>query len=197
MIYPSLVPHKNHSKSKDSFKLIIGGNMKRKILLLISLALLVLSCASAPIVPPPKFDVVVNSEKSSGLVDITTLVNWRNGDFFSVEGITGFDISITNKSDKVVRVVWGKSSLSYLGNSYTPFIDGQKYINASEPMSPAVIPAKGQITKSVFSSGQPYYVSGKYGGWNMGSIPSRDVTIVLCVESGSIEDYYTISIKAN
>jgi len=158
------------------------------------LCLLLLSCVSIPDVPLPTFDVGVTSEKNSGLVEISVTTDWQSQGFLVTEGINGFDISIKNNTDKIVRIVWEKSSLTYNGNSYTPFIEGQKYTNSSEPMAPTVVPAKGQIGKAVFSSGQPYYKSGKYGGWRMRTITASDIVIVLCLESGDIEDYFTATI---
>ncbi len=100
----------------------------------------------------------------------------------------------TNNTDKIIRIVWEKSSLSYNGGTYVPFVTGQKYINAGEPLAPSVIPAHGYMEKDVFSSGQVYYVSGQYGGWSMRNITASSVTIVICVESADLEDYYTVDV---
>jgi len=170
--------------------------MYRKIfsILLLSYAFLFFSCVSSPRIASDKFNVAIVAEKDSGLVDIQAEVDWQEPNFIISGGINGFYLAIKNNSDKIVRVVWSKSSLNYFSNSYTPFIEGQKYTNSSEPMAPTVVPAKGKIGKSVFSSAQPYYMSGQYGGWRMQPISALEVVIVVCVESGDMEDYYTITI---
>lgn len=175
--------------------MIKGEIMKRFILFVMGFSFLFLSCVTKPNLPAPTFDVSITSENNTELVEINVATDWQSKGIFIDEGINGFDISITNRTDKIIRIVWEKSSLTYYGNSYTPFIEGQKYSNSSEPMAPTVIPANGQIGKSVFSSGQPYYKSGEYGGWRMRTINAPVILIVLCIESGEIEDYFTATIK--
>jgi hypothetical protein len=159
------------------------------------ISLLFLSCASTPSTPPPSFTSDIQSEKNSELATISVTTQWQNAFLFTSAGISGFNVAIKNNTDKIIRVVWEKSSLSYAGQSFTPFITGQKYTNASEPMAATVVPSKGALEKDVFSSEQPYYESGQYGGWRMNPIIANSVIIVLCIQSGDIEDYYTITVN--
>jgi len=168
---------------------------KGNILIGILISLLCFSCATTPTTPPPSFKSDIQSEKNSELAIISVTTQWQNAFLFTVSGISGFNVAIKNNTDKIIRVVWEKSSLSYSGQSFTPFITGQKYTNASEPMAAIVIPAKGALEKDVFSSEQPYYESGKYGGWRMNPIIANSVIIVLCVQSGDVEDYYTVTVN--
>lgn len=160
--------------------------MKRIIFTFI-VTLAFFGCAS---VPKHTFDINIKSEKNN----IPLFVQAKAIDFgaslVSSGGTGGFQVGIKNNADNVVRIVWAKSSVNYNGNSYVPFIDGQKYITASMPMSPTVIPAGGAIVKQVYSSAQVTPVGRT---WTMKPIESDVVTIILCAESGDIEDYYVIS----
>jgi hypothetical protein len=167
--------------------------MKRLVIGLAITVVVLVSCATTPTVSR-NIDVQIKSETNSGMAEIAVIPTWREKTLFIAEGYSGFHGSFKNTTDKIVRIVWEKSSISYNGSSSTIFLEGQKYINASEPMSPTVIPAKGSVEKDIFSASQPDYVSGKYGGWRMINIPAQDVVIVLCIESGGQEDYYTVSI---
>ena len=167
--------------------------MKRLAIGLAIFVLMFVSCATTPPVAR-NIDVKIKSEANSGLAEISVVPAWHEKTLFSVEGYSGFHGSFKNTTDKIVRIVWEKSSISFNGSSSTIFLEGQKYMNASEPMTPTVIPAKGSVEKDLFSASQPYFMSGKYGGWAMSNIPAQNVTIVLCIESGGQEDYYTVSI---
>jgi hypothetical protein len=168
---------------------------KGNILIGILISSLFFSCATTPTTPPPSFKSDIQSEKNSELAIISVTTQWQNAFLFTSAGISGFSVAIKNNTDKIIRIVWEKSSLSYSGQSFTPFITGQKYTNASEPMAATVIPSKGALEKDVFSSEQPYYESGKYGGWRMNPIIANSVIIVLCVQSGDVEDYYTVTVN--
>ena len=168
--------------------------MKRLVIGLTITVIVLVSCATAPTVAR-NIDVQIKSETNSGMAEIGVIPTWREKSLFSAEGYSSFHGSFKNMTDKIVRIVWEKSYISYNGTSSTIFLEGQKYINASEPMSPTVIPAKGSVEKDMFSASQPYFVSGKFGGWRMTNIPAQDVIIVLCIESGGQEDYYTISVS--
>jgi hypothetical protein len=168
--------------------------MKKIALPLLALFFL-FSCVSTKEEEPPVFNYEVSSESASGLADVSIEAEWKFSSFLDpTEGISGFDLTVKNNTDKIIKVVWEESSLTYLGQTYLPFINGQKYIDASRPMTSSVIPARGKITTSLFSSGQPYFSSGRYGGWEMRPIPSVDIAIALSVVSGDLKDYYTIKV---
>jgi hypothetical protein len=158
------------------------------VLFAVAFALSVTSCVGAPPVP---YQYSVSSDKNSDLLAFD--VQWGWNKVFG--GFSGFTVTFKSKTDKVVRIVWEKSSLSYAGQSYPPFIEGQKYSEATRPMAPTIVPGNGAVTKSVFSSQQPRYVEGQYGGWTMDPIPAKDVSLIFCVQSGDIEDYLTVVVK--
>ncbi len=167
--------------------------MKKMIFGLIGAGFLIVSCATTPSISR-SFDVQVASEANTGMASISVIPKWQDKALFNIAGYSVFHGLFKNNTDKIVRINWEKSSVSYNGSSSTIFLEGQKYINASEPMSPTVIPAKGSVEKDLFSASQPYYVTGQYGGWRMNNIPATKVTLVLCIEGNGLEDYYTVSI---
>ena len=81
---------------------------------------------------------------------------WRRALIYGA-GFGGFYCTFKNNTEKTVRIVWDESSLNYNGSTYVPFIEGQKYIDAQNPMSPAAITKNGSISKGVYSSNQPHY----------------------------------------
>ncbi len=172
-------------------------NLNKAIrVLLLSASLLVTGCSvSPPPSPPPEFVTTVVSEKNSNTAQIDVKPNWEQASLTNNAGISGLSTTIKNNTNKIVRIVWEKSSVSYGGHSHLPFITGQKFINASTPASPTVIPANGSDTKMVFSSDQPFYASAGFVGWRVRTIQANQITLVLCVVADGIEDYYTIEIK--
>jgi hypothetical protein len=150
--------------------------------------------------PEPEFDIQISSELGSNIADISIDPNW----YFEYraplgrhypQGVDGFDLTIKNNTEKIIYIVWELSSISYLGKSKTLFIDGQKYSNAEEPMSPTVIAANNEIQKRVYSSEQPYFMSmGSYSSWVTKAIDAPVFTLVLCIRSADIEEFYTIAV---
>lgn len=175
-----------------------GESMKSvfcKLALFAALCMSVMSCATTPPSPPPEFKTEIQSEKGSNIATLEAKAVWQRATLLGQGGISGFSIKFTNNTDRIIRVVWEKSSISYNDGSYTLFISGQKYIEASKPMAPSVIPAKGSMEKDVFSSEQPSFTTGQYGGWSMNPIRTSKAVLVLCIESGDIEEYYTVTIS--
>lgn len=75
-------------------------------------------------------------------------------------------ISIENKSDKVITLIWDLSSFtSETGNSQRLIPEGTKYINANSSIPPITIAPNSRFIKSFSSSESFYYQSGQYGGW--------------------------------
>ncbi|MCQ2240456.1 hypothetical protein [Treponema sp.] len=171
--------------------------MKKSYSIFLTFALIVsamfISCASTPTVSTYDIDVQYDSETPAVSLDVVPSwgSNWIYGDGFS-----GFSCTFKNNTDRTVRIVWDQSSLNYNGNSYVPFLDGQKYMNADSPMSPAAITKNNSITKAVYSSAQPYYESGKYGGWRMLPMKSNTVELVFCVRTETGEQFVTATVNA-
>jgi len=167
----------------------------KKIAIFLFLCSLLVSCATTPAEPEPEFVYNITSENNSGIASLEATATWKATTFTSKAGIFGFGVTIKNNTDKVLRVVWEKSSVVYNNQSTMPFVSEQKYADASRPMSATVIPGKGSVGKLLFSSSQIQY-GGSYLGWTILPINSKEATIILCIQSGDIEDYYSIRVSA-
>jgi hypothetical protein len=166
---------------------------KLNLLLAFCLIATLISCASMP--QPASYDTDIKYETDNPVVTLVVTPSWSNNLLYG-SGFYGFNCSFKNNTEKVVRIVWDQSSINYNGNSYVPFIDGQKYINAQDPMSPTAIAKGGSLSKDVFSSNQPHYTSGQYGGWSMLPINANEVELIICVKSEEKEEFITAKISA-
>jgi hypothetical protein len=162
-------------------------------LVLIGLAFAFVGCATMQQASSFTFDI--QYETDSPAVSLSILPSWGNNLIYG-SGFSGFKCTFTNNTDKVVRVIWDQSSINYNGKSYAPFLEGQKYIDAQNPMSSTAIAKSGTLSKNVYSSDQPNYTSGQYGGWSMLPINSTSVELILCIKSDSGEEYITAIIDA-
>ena len=178
--------------AKDDF-------MKKTVFFGLLVIMLVISLIGCATVPSPGFDVKIEFSTETSVADISVETIWNKGlEGFSIgvnaPGIKGFAFSVKNLTDDVISIVWSKSALSYNGRSYVPFIDGQRYLNASSPESPMIIPANGLTNVGVYSSGQVNY-DGQYG-WNLYPIDANTVTIILCIESNNNTYNYNITVNS-
>ncbi len=162
---------------------------------------------------PIGFVVPGESQRNTGLVTVSVQTAWEDAGPGKWNGpgdkpgdgnnqgngghdrIAGFSVLFRNMTKSPVLIVWGKSSLRYNGEAFTPFLEGQKYENFSSPMNATVIPPMGMVKKNIFSSQQPYSESCKHGGWRMRPMMTDTVVLVFCVQSRDIEDYYSITIR--
>ena len=181
--------------------------MKRLIFVLgIAASVFLASCAMMPTrFYLPGVIGAGESEGSTGLVSISVQPDWEgsqpvisNGKAQRQQGhdrIASFSVVFHNTTDSPVLIVWRKSSLKYNSGSYSPFLQGQKYEDSGRPMDAMVIPPYGTVRKYIFSSQQLYSDTGKYAGWKMRSIESRNVVLVFCVQSRGTEDYCKVVIQ--
>ena len=173
--------------------------MKKALFIIFSVfaVLTLMSCQSTAITfEEPTIDLQIDGEDVANITVIPSFEGTTG--LFTNTGTIGYSVSIENKTDSIIKMVWEKSAVYYEGNSSLPFITGQKYIDSNSPMSPTVIPAHGTNKTGVYSADQVYYVSGKYGGWRMSNLPTFNTKLLLCIESsGGKETYYTFSIKGN
>lgn len=168
--------------------------MKRLIgLLVIVTSIFVVSCSSTPS-SKVSYDVKIDYDSESPAVSLEVSPTWSNTIYGS--GFGGFFCTFKNNTERVVRIVWDESSLNYNGSTYVPFIEGQKYADAQNPMSPAAITKGGSISKGVYSSNQPHFRSGKYGGWSMMPINASEVQLIFMVRSEKGEEYITATVKS-
>ena len=163
-------------------------------------AILALSCASNSGVQskekpkPPVFDVTYEYESDNPAMSIVVSPKWDSG--WLLSGYGGFACGFTNNTSKVAKIVWEGSTIYYGGSSYLPFIEGQKYIDAkSNPMPATALPKEGYLLKMVYSSEQPRYVSGQYGGWRMDPISTKSIQIIFQIDSEKGTEYVTANIS--
>ncbi len=172
--------------------------MKRLTLAILP-AILLASCMTLPAERPlSDFGVTATSEKGSGMADVkVSSVLWHNGGLIAYvgtrePGFFGISVSISNKTDKLLRVNWVKSSVFYGGKSHVPFIDGEKYKDAGSPPPDLIVPASASAETAVYSSSQILYNQ----GWQLDVIEGDRVSLILCLVSGDSEDIYTVDIQA-
>jgi len=175
--------------------------MKIKIgLLSLVMVLTTLSCVSTggAVMTLSDFDIQYDRDKSiEGLSIQATNVYWDTTNILGMgnKSIKGISIEVNNQTDAIVKILWDESSISYEGKSFPVFLDGMKYINAGQVNAPPTIIAKGQTTRrDVYSSDQPHYTSGQYGGWYMG-LMADEVQLVVCTAKGDEKSYETIAVK--
>ena len=150
-------------------------------LLAIIASIFIVSCTSVPS-SKVTYDIQIDYESETPAVTLEVSPSWSNNLFYGA-GFEGFYCTFKNNTEKTVRIVWDESSLNYNGSTYVPFIEGQKYIDAQIPMSPAAITKNGSISKGVYSSNQPYYTSVKYDGWSMNPSKENEVQLIRRVKS--------------
>lgn len=170
--------------------------MQINVLVFLFTAVLALmcSCASSPQKKINDFNIEITSEVSSFNVSVQVLaVNWKSSLLLS-EGIQSVFLQVKNSSNGVARIIWDKSSINYNGSSYAFFLDGMKYIDAGKAPPITVIPKGGSIERLIYSSEQPNYTAGQYGGWSMRPM-AASIQLLLCVEADKTENYFTISIS--
>jgi hypothetical protein len=175
--------------------------MKSKLALLGFLVVLAtVSCASMKgrEMAMSDYDIQYDRDKNiEGLTIEVTNIVWGNNWMYDTEGIEGISITVKNGTDGILKILWEESSVSYSQKSFPVFLDGMKYANAGQVNAPPTIVGKGQsASRDVFSADQPFFVSGRYGGWRMGFM-DKDVLLVICVAKADAKVYETINIKAN
>jgi len=165
------------------------GNLLSIVIIVVAL---LVSCATTPPPPKPSCTYSTKSEKSTGLVNMDVDLRWRVLGYSGLAGVDGFNVKFTNLTDKVVKIVWEQSSFVHSGVSSQMFIDGQKYAEASRPMSPTIIPPRSAIVKSIFPAEQVHYYQ---GGWDIVPLPNTgSFSLIFCIQAEGVEDFYTTKI---
>lgn len=161
------------------------------VALLVIVPILFGSCASTPSIEYES--VVTKSVTGNDVAEVSLIPTFQEKNVWigAEAGTYGYVLSVRNISDGIIRVNWEKSSISYNSNTALVFQEGQKYTDHNSPLAPATIPVTGSLTKAIYSSAQPRYISGKYGGWKMEVIPAYKTTVTICIEHNDIDSYYT------
>lgn len=165
------------------------GNMKKiSFVLIVALALLLVGCET---IENREF-TVDKAVYGEDVVAIGLAPRFVKG--FYGDGTDGYDLAVQNTTDSIIKVNWSKSSISYNGRVYVPFITGQKYIDHNNPMPPSVLASGGVMLIEVYSSDQPNYSSDF--GWMMYAIPSYSSVVTICVEHNDKDTYYVFTINS-
>ena len=114
-------------------------------LLAIIASIFIVSCTSVPS-SKVTYDIQIDYESETPAVTLEVSPSWSNNLFYGA-GFEGFYCTFKNNTEKTVRIVWDESSLNYNGSTYVPFIEGQKYIDAQNPMSQLQLQRTGQYQK--------------------------------------------------
>lgn len=74
-----------------------------------------------------------------------------------IKTCTQYGMTVSNKTDQVMKIVWNDSAETFEGNSSTLLPDGAKYADATASKVDTVIPPHATITKSVAPSSNVYH----------------------------------------
>lgn len=166
--------------------------MKKLIpVFLFMVCLLIVSCTSTPS-SKTNFDIQIEYESDNPVVTLQIVPNWIKNFIYKDGAFSDFTCFFTNNTEKTVQVVWAESSVNYNGSSYVPLLEGQKYEEAQNPMSPAVISKAGTISKKVMSSNQLQTIT---DGWILSPIESPVVELLFMIKSDAGEEYITATVK--
>jgi hypothetical protein len=168
----------------------IKGVFMKKILIFVFTIFMVLSCRSTPKnTEPPVFDIVIETQSTSNLVEIEVIPVPQNAPGIGYTGsIDCFDLTVKNNIDDIVSVVWEQSSISYGNTTYTPALGIQRRFEANRPASQMVIPSKGESTVSLFSAGQVVQN-------DIEPISNNQIVIILGVQYKTELAYYTVTVS--
>jgi hypothetical protein len=174
-----------------------GKKMKKYffVSIVVALCFIDMGCISSPTAEgtnnPPSitYNSKVESDNNSNIAVVAGTANWYTTGRFKNIGLSGFTVSIKNNTDKVIRIIWDKSSITSSIGTENIFLEGQRFINSSQPMPPTSIPAQSNINKDIYSAKQVQYDD----GWEMQPLGPDVYKIILCIQSGEVEDSYTIT----
>lgn len=103
----------------------------------------------------------------------------------------GIDVTINNKSDSIIKVLWSKSSfLSPEGQSHVIMLPGMKYGDAGQAPPDSVVPP------SEFVRTQAFYADNlSIGSFTfIQPIPTSSTKLLVCIEVEEKEYYSTIEV---
>jgi len=168
--------------------------MKKGIIALVAIVLLLGSCASSgglvKSVGIAASTITVPDEIKEKVIVVLNGPARDKSAAYANPG--GLDVSITNNTDSIIKVLWSKSSyLSSDGMSHTILLNGMKYSDAGKAPPDSIVPAKA------FTKAQAFYAENVYAGSMVfiKPIPTSSTTLLICVEVESKE--YFISVLAN
>lgn len=103
----------------------------------------------------------------------------------------GLDISIENKSQSVIKVLWSKSSfLGPDGSSHTILLTGMKYGDAGKAPNDSIVPPTAFTRTQAFYADNVYYGSYTF----MKPISTNSTKLLICVEVDGKEYYCSVNV---
>ncbi|WP_330111936.1 hypothetical protein VSU16_04585 [Cetobacterium somerae] len=148
----------------------------KKIIFLCLVLLGIVGCTQMPVI---EREPIVSITKESKIATFKVTDLGRN----TIYG------TLKNETGDVVEIVWKDSSL----NNSRVFINGQKYLEASTPMSNTIMAPFSTVDVAISQADQVHYVSGY--GWDINNLkyPSN---LVLKIKQNSKEEYSIFNIDA-
>ncbi len=97
-------------------------------------------------------------------------------------GCSSFILTVTNKTNKNLELNWNKTLYIAHGQTSGGFMfEGVVYKDRNNPKSPDVIFPGGFLTKIIWPNNLVSFTSGRYGGWNHGTMPFGENGVYLTI----------------
>ena len=97
-------------------------------------------------------------------------------------GCEAFTFTLVNKTEKNLELDWNKTLFVTSGQTSGGFMfEGVVYRDRNNQKSPDIIFAKGSLTKTIWPNNLVSFSSGRYGGWDHGSMPRGENGVYLTV----------------
>jgi hypothetical protein len=144
--------------------------MLKKLLLLSLVVVSMSSCYTTSTVSTAKYSVSLR-DKENNKIDTAGILVFRDSliDAFFDFKEKDLSVSIKNKTDKSIKLVWDETLFIVDGSSSKVMHEGIKYTNRNQSMPPSVIPANYAISDVIVPTNNVYWREGYYGQY--GSTP--------------------------
>ena len=144
--------------------------MLKKLLLLSLVVVSMTSCYTTTTVSTAKYSVSL-LDKDNNKIDTAGILVFRDS---SIDAFFDFkekdlSVSIKNKTDKSIKLIWDETLFIVDGSSSKVMHEGIKFANRNEFMPPSVIPTNYTISDVVIPTNNVYYKEGYYSQY--GSTP--------------------------
>ncbi len=138
-----------------------------------------------------KSPIEIESDYNNEDVNVQVFGMYEEKD--SITNIKCFRVKIKNETEKIIKLKFDESSITYNDRTSVPFIDGQKYKDAGTIPPTKIIPKGNTSEVLLFAANQ---ISWDNDDWRIAPM-SDDVTVILAVEIDSKTYYWIVSAKLN
>ena len=150
------------------------------------------------VLPPEGKDSSLRISSDADLsVDGINIADVRLDGFFdggNQYGTSFYYLSVSNKTDSPLKIVWDNCAVYYPGHSSHVFIPGQKYSELNSTVLSTVVPENGFHSTRIYSSDQIVYD----GVWSVYNISHYDTRVVICLESAAgRQTYYVFTFSSD